>query len=234
MSSAEAGSRGWRGDDLTPQARIRHAAMELFGEKGFERTTVRAIAARAGVSAPLVIHHFGSKDGLRRACDEWMMRVLSEEKTLVISGGSLPQLQSYLANHPELAPLLGYLVATLRHGGAPADDLFDRLCDLTADLFDTAEAAGTMRIPQDRQAAIAILVAFGCGASLLGDQIARRLGGRSLLDPEIYERYGRTSLDVYTHGLFPDDRYLRALDETQGAAPAHPPSDARTTPRRKR
>jgi AcrR family transcriptional regulator len=41
--------------------RILTAARELFGERGFERTTIRGIAARARVDPALVIQHFGSK-----------------------------------------------------------------------------------------------------------------------------------------------------------------------------
>ena len=38
-------------DDLTARARIRQAALSQFAEHGFERTTIRGIAAEAGVSS---------------------------------------------------------------------------------------------------------------------------------------------------------------------------------------
>jgi AcrR family transcriptional regulator len=37
---------------------------KLFADKGFEATTVEEIAARAGVSKPVVYEHFGGKEGL--------------------------------------------------------------------------------------------------------------------------------------------------------------------------
>ena len=37
---------------------------KLFADKGFEGTTVEEIAARAGVSKPVVYEHFGGKEGL--------------------------------------------------------------------------------------------------------------------------------------------------------------------------
>lgn len=40
------------------------AARELFAERGFERTTIRAVAAAAGIDPAMVMQHFGSKDGL--------------------------------------------------------------------------------------------------------------------------------------------------------------------------
>ncbi|MDO5675964.1 MAG: TetR/AcrR family transcriptional regulator [Propionibacteriaceae bacterium] len=38
-------------------------ARELFAERGFEGTAVEEIAARAGVSKPVVYEHFGGKEG---------------------------------------------------------------------------------------------------------------------------------------------------------------------------
>jgi AcrR family transcriptional regulator len=43
---------------------ILSAARELFADLGFERTTIRAIAARAAVDPSLVYHYFGDKNGL--------------------------------------------------------------------------------------------------------------------------------------------------------------------------
>ena len=36
---------------------------EVFAERGFEGASVEEIAARAGVSKPVVYEHFGGKDG---------------------------------------------------------------------------------------------------------------------------------------------------------------------------
>lgn len=40
------------------------AAQELFAERGYERTTTRDVAERAGVDATLIARYFGSKAGL--------------------------------------------------------------------------------------------------------------------------------------------------------------------------
>ena len=58
-------------EDRTAIARIRDAAIDQFGQKGFA-VGLRTIADAAGVSAALVIHHFGSKDGLRKVCDDYI------------------------------------------------------------------------------------------------------------------------------------------------------------------
>ena len=49
---------------------ILDAARHSFAERGFSDTSVRAVAARAGVDAALVHHYFGTKDGLFAAAME--------------------------------------------------------------------------------------------------------------------------------------------------------------------
>ncbi|MGW2841022.1 TetR family transcriptional regulator [Streptomyces sp. NPDC001493] len=46
------------------EVRILDSARELFAQKGFERTTMRAVAAAARVDPALVMQYFGSKRGL--------------------------------------------------------------------------------------------------------------------------------------------------------------------------
>ncbi len=43
------------------------AALELFANKGYERSSTQSIAKNAGVSEGLIFRHFGSKEGLLTA-----------------------------------------------------------------------------------------------------------------------------------------------------------------------
>ena len=52
------------GDPAVTKKAILEAAREVFSESGFERATIRAIGARAGVDPALVHHYFGSKHSL--------------------------------------------------------------------------------------------------------------------------------------------------------------------------
>src|SRR5690348_5278017 len=65
-------------EDLTAAAAIRETAMRLFAERGVESVSVRDIAAAAGVSPSLVIHHYRSKAGLRSAVDARATRWIGE------------------------------------------------------------------------------------------------------------------------------------------------------------
>ena len=53
------------------EATILDAARQAFAETGFERATIRAVAARAGVDPALVMQYFGSKEGLFAAAARW-------------------------------------------------------------------------------------------------------------------------------------------------------------------
>jgi AcrR family transcriptional regulator len=53
-------------------------ARSLFAERGFEATSVEEIAAKAGVSKPVVYEHFGGKEGIYAVIvDREMQKLLS-------------------------------------------------------------------------------------------------------------------------------------------------------------
>jgi AcrR family transcriptional regulator len=58
------------GKTRTREALVR-AARRRFAERGYDKTTVRAVAADAGVDPGLVTHFFGTKDALFRAAMDW-------------------------------------------------------------------------------------------------------------------------------------------------------------------
>ena len=79
-------------EDLTARARIREAALVHFAEDGYERATIRGIAQTAGVSPGLLRHHYGSKDALRAACDEYVFEALRQlNAQLLVDPGSTAQ-----------------------------------------------------------------------------------------------------------------------------------------------
>jgi AcrR family transcriptional regulator len=59
----------------------------LFAERGFEGTSVEEIAAKAGVSKPVVYEHFGGKEGLYAVVVDREMQRLLELVTGALAGG---------------------------------------------------------------------------------------------------------------------------------------------------
>jgi AcrR family transcriptional regulator len=64
MTTSRPGSRAEQ--RRRTETRILDAATQAFFGAGYDRTTIRAVAAAAGVDAGLVMHYFGSKQELYR------------------------------------------------------------------------------------------------------------------------------------------------------------------------
>jgi AcrR family transcriptional regulator len=68
-----------RRDASATKAALLRAAQELFAERGYERTTVRDIADRAGVNQALLFRYFGNKEDLFHVVLATESRVLVSE-----------------------------------------------------------------------------------------------------------------------------------------------------------
>jgi TetR/AcrR family transcriptional regulator, regulator of cefoperazone and chloramphenicol sensitivity len=60
-----------RGEET--RARIVTAALRVFGEEGFSKASTRQIAADADVNPPALQYYFGGKEGLHRACAQFII-----------------------------------------------------------------------------------------------------------------------------------------------------------------
>lgn len=170
-------------DDRSTKARIRDAAIACFAGHGIASTTARKVAAAAGVSPGLVIHHFGSMDGLRAACDEHVAAVIRRQKADAMQSGPSFDLLASLRDS-QVGPLAAYLAKALTDDSPAVTKLVD---DLVAD----AEAylqqgvdAGTLRPTPDPKGRAVVLVMWSLGALVLHEHIDRLLSV-DLTDPAV-------------------------------------------------
>lgn len=56
-----------KGMENSPRGKLLSAAAHLFREKGYERTTVRDIAAATGIQSGSLFHHFATKEDILKA-----------------------------------------------------------------------------------------------------------------------------------------------------------------------
>jgi TetR/AcrR family transcriptional regulator len=77
MAETTTSGRATRPSADGTRERILSAALDLFSELSFEGATTRDIAARAGVTQPLLNYHFSSKDELWRAAVDGMFEALA-------------------------------------------------------------------------------------------------------------------------------------------------------------
>jgi AcrR family transcriptional regulator len=194
--------------DLTTRARIIRAAMRSFGERGFAGATVRDIAAEVGVSGGLVLHHFGSKDGLRAECDR---RVVDFVRGKRRAGSSAAATLSAAFAEYGL-----YAARTIGEDSTGSRELFETLlAEARAAVAEGADA-GSMRGSSDPEAQAAALLVLGLGPFAFATQLSRWAAA----DTETAMRRLAVPLaEIYTHGLLRDDE---ALDAARGARGEQP------------
>ncbi|OBF54430.1 TetR/AcrR family transcriptional regulator [Mycolicibacterium monacense] len=206
--------------DRTTLARIRDAAIEQFGRHGFG-VGVRTIAESAGVSPALVIHHFGSKDGLRKACDEYVAEVIRSDKSASIQSNDPATWLAQIAEIESYAPLMAYLVRSLQSGGDLARAFWRRMIDNVEQYLDEGVRAGTVKPSHDPRGRARFLAMASGGGFLLYLQMHE--------DPTDLRRVLRDysddmvlpALEIYTNGLMADSTMYDAFLANQGASSTH-------------
>ena len=210
-----------RSADLTAAARIRDAAIEQFGEHGFG-VGLRTIAEAAGVSAALVIHHFGSKEGLRKACDAYVAEEVRSSKAEALRSNDPATWFAQMAEIESYAPLMAYLVRSMQVGGDLAKMLWQKMIDNAEQYMDEGGRAGTIKPSRDPHARARYLVITGGGGFLLYLQMHETPTDLRAVLRDYSRDMMLPALEVYTEGLMADstmyDAFLAA--ENQGESHA--------------
>jgi TetR/AcrR family transcriptional regulator, regulator of cefoperazone and chloramphenicol sensitivity len=198
------------------RARIRDAAISLFGRDGYDRASVRAIADLAGASPALVIHHFGSKEQLRAECDTYVVDFLFEFQEMRQGETLDAAVGRWLNDLDVFRPMVDYLARMLAEESDASRRLFDRLLAGTNDSLRRWAAAGLMRESSDPAMLALLLTVYSVGPLLMRHHLARILG-EEMLSQHTIARMTLPLLEVYTNGLFTDDSMLRAARAALGS-----------------
>ncbi len=197
-------------EDLTTVARIRDAAIEQFGEHGFS-ASVRSIAAVAGVSAALVIHHFGSKENLRKACDAYVIETVRAAKSESMQNASPSGWFAQIAEIESFAPLTAYLMRALQTGGDLAKSLWQSMIDNAEGYLEEGVRAGTLKPSRDPKARARFLALTGGGALLTYIQLHPNPTDFRQVLHDYAEDMLLPSLELYTEGLMADPTMYEAF-----------------------
>jgi len=184
-------------EDLTTKARIRDAALARFPQDAFGATTIRAIAADAGVSPALVLHHFGSKERLREACDHYVLARYRETKLAAMEPENVfdPGLAAnvYLMSQP----LLRYFGWALSRNHPGAGDLFDEMVREGIDITRIAVERGMVHDSPDLERRTAVGMALNLGMLVMHAHLERNTGvdvlsaeGIAEPSPTLFEVFG--------------------------------------------
>jgi AcrR family transcriptional regulator len=209
-----------RSADLTAAARIRDAAIEQFGGRGFD-VGLRAIAEAAGVSAALVIHHFGSKEGLRRACDDYIAEEIRSGKSEAMRSTDPATWFAQMAEIESYAPLMAYLVRSMQTGGELAKALWQKMIDDAEAYLDDGVRTGLLKPSRDPRARAKYLSMTGGGGFLLYLQLHENPTDLRAVLRDYAREMTLPALEIYTDGLMADRTMYDAFMAAENQGESH-------------
>jgi AcrR family transcriptional regulator len=153
VESVEKGAKGERTRSL-----ILETALEMFGERGYEETTMRAIAEEAGVALGNTYYHFRSKEHLIQAYYERMHAIHSEScaellnKERTLKGrllGVMGQILEDMAPYHQFAGILFKTAADPQSPLNPFSQESESARRASIELFAEVVKGAKARIPPD-------------------------------------------------------------------------------------
>lgn len=209
--------------EATAQA-ILQAAIECIAESGFNATTTRKIAERAGVTQPLVHHYFGSKEAVLQAAVEQVVQDYEQAQTAqwqreghdaAFFACGLPVLFEWLKQHRTM--LRVSLWAQLEKRAFPTAGAV-RIFKRVRRQFQAAQGAGLLRADIDLDAALLIIEAL-----FKGYWDRRELFmAYPLRKADIDERYAKQAIRLLITALLTPDAVpdaLALLEDPLGRTP---------------
>ncbi len=192
-------------EERSPQERIRAAALEGFARDGAAATSIRDIAAAAGVSPGLVQHYFPSKAALREAVDAHVTEVARAALAVrPVEGDVVEDIAERLtALVAENFVELRYLGRGVAEGDEAAMAIFDTLVRLCRDQLGKFEAEGLLRDDLDLEWAALHTVLINLATVILEPGVSRRLR-RPFLDEHEVKRWKQATTALFVSGEIRD------------------------------
>lgn len=189
--------------------RLIRQAFVLFAERGFDSVTVRDIAAASGVSVGLINHHFGSKDGLREAVDEFFIGQFEDAITdaapqQVASPEDYAEvIDAWISRHERDWPtIVAYFRRALLEESDWGFSLFQRFYGFVQSSVMRMDANGALAPDVDRLWLPFLMMYLELG-TMIFDPYIKRVLGRSGYDRELWQRRHRAYMALIRRGASP-------------------------------
>jgi len=198
---------------IDSKERLIEVATAVFAREGFAGTSLRMIAVEAGVSAALLVHHFGSKQNLieqtiTQTLGDWM-RAKDGLSKLSISEA----LAQWTIVSKEGSVKLAFFKQVMLAGGKPAQILLERMHAEAKGRIVQLSEAGKMRRLEDPDTAALLMAIYGLAPLLMSDSIKKILGG-DITDEAVSEKLARSSFELLA--LFPEGQNPYANEKKAG------------------
>ena len=192
-------------DERTTIERIRDAALKSFATHGSSDTSLRSVAAAAGVSLGLVQHHFATKAGLIKSVDDYVLELVitamaqplpePPADSVAEIGGRVTRI---IAEQPDLA---GYVGRALVDGSPLGATIFDTLMTMGKIRWQQRAERGETRSDVDLTWAAINALVLALAAISLRTHIDRHLP-EPLTTPDQLQRWEAAVNSLLRDGLF--------------------------------
>ncbi|MEO3859880.1 TetR family transcriptional regulator [Acrocarpospora sp. B8E8] len=205
--------RTFEDPDRTARARIRDAAIERFAADGVAATNLKDIAADTGVSTPLVLHHFGSKEGLRVACDEHVASVIKAQKSTAMAAGKGFDPFQAIREAYDGTPVIRYLAKTIADGSPAVDQLVDEMIEDSLGYMAEGVESGILTPAENPRERAIVLFLWQMGALVLHEHV-KRLLGIDLTDDSAGSalKWARINAEILANGVINEEFYGKWRD----------------------
>lgn len=208
-------------EDSTRGALIR-AATHLFGVNGYDGTSIRAIAARAGTNVASIAYHFGGKEALRMACGTAMassvvsaiqppphLAATTPEEAEQALEQILRHFVRFVTLDPASADGVRFLLREISEHGPVVEAVFDRFVGPLHEEFCNIWSAATGMPASSEETRLAVF-------SMIGQALYFRLGQFVVCRRMGWETYDEANVDRIT-GVLLDNLHatLAAKREAQ-------------------
>ncbi|WNG86098.1 TetR/AcrR family transcriptional regulator [Mycobacterium sp. ITM-2016-00317] len=178
--------------------RIRAAALRSLAANGAAGTTMRGVAAAAGVSLGLVQHHFVTKAGLIKAVDEYVLELTTSTMSRPLSEppvDSVAEIGDRVSNlFTEEPDVAAYVGRALVDGSPLGAEIFDTLFAVGVARWQRRKERGELRPDVDVTWAAINAMVLALGAISLRPHLDRHLA-EPLISPPQLQRW-QTAVDM--------------------------------------
>ena len=192
-------------DERSSVERIRNAALKSFATFGTSTTSLRTVAAAAGVSVGLVQHHFGTKAGLVKAVDDHVLGLVIAAIAPPLAeapADSIAEMGSrvtrIVAEQPDIVDYLG---RALIDGSPLGTTIFDTLAGLGVARWNKRNERGETRPEIDLTWAALNALVLPLGTLILRGHVERQLP-ESFTTPAQLQRWQESVNTLLREGLF--------------------------------
>jgi AcrR family transcriptional regulator len=167
-----------------------HAALQLFGSKGFDGTSTRDIAAAANANIGSIAYHFGGKEGLRAACAAYIVETIQsiasqalpaaaegpvgEAAATAQLNAALERMVGFVIAQPEAGEIVQFVLRELTHPTAALDTIYDGVFEPTHRRLCELWAAATGEDAESERTKIAVF-------TMIGQAIYFRIGREAVM-----------------------------------------------------